>query len=184
MNDELRGDRCGHRYRYGQASGNYPGDQQTGSAAGHGSLPAARYGSVNSEQKPVAKVVNDNTPQTAKEPDYLDIPAFLRKQADGIVAGSWASALFVLNCPPECIVHFGWIGNLARLYDDQTKDSLNVSFRRLASVCIPARKSPLTLRPAPANTGVIYRRTDLNPPVDFPADAKSVRDTMLCTCLW
>lgn len=39
------------------------------------------------------------------------------------------------------------------------------------------------MRPAPANTGVIYRRTDLNPPVDFPADAKSVRDTMLCTCL-
>lgn len=34
------------------------------------------------EQKPAAKVVNDNTPQTAKEPDYLDIPAFLRKQAD------------------------------------------------------------------------------------------------------
>jgi cell division protein FtsZ len=27
-------------------------------------------------------VVNDPTPQTAKEPDYLDIPAFLRKQAD------------------------------------------------------------------------------------------------------
>ena len=37
------------------------------------------------------------------------------------------------------------------------------------------------MRPAAANTGVIYRRTDLNPPVDFPADAKSVRDTMLCT---
>ncbi len=50
-------------------------------------------------------------------------------------------------------------------------------------VYIPARKITLTLRPAPANTGVIYRRTDLNPPVDFPADAKSVRDTMLCTCL-
>lgn len=45
------------------------------------------------------------------------------------------------------------------------------------------RKVTLTLRPAAANTGVIYRRTDLNPPVDFPADAKSVRDTMLCTCL-
>ncbi len=28
--------------------------------------------------KTVAKVVNDNTPQAAKEPDYLDIPAFLR----------------------------------------------------------------------------------------------------------
>ncbi|TKI08761.1 UDP-3-O-acyl-N-acetylglucosamine deacetylase [Martelella alba] len=45
------------------------------------------------------------------------------------------------------------------------------------------KKVMLTLRPAAANTGIIYRRTDLNPPVDFPAEAKSVRDTMLCTCL-
>ncbi|MFB9217624.1 UDP-3-O-acyl-N-acetylglucosamine deacetylase [Vibrio sinaloensis] len=45
------------------------------------------------------------------------------------------------------------------------------------------RKVTLTLRPAAANTGVIYRRTDVNPPVDFPADASSVRDTMLCTAL-
>lgn len=37
---------------------------------------------LTQEQKPAAKVVNDNTPQTTKEPDYLDIPAFLRKQAD------------------------------------------------------------------------------------------------------
>ncbi|MDB1123001.1 UDP-3-O-acyl-N-acetylglucosamine deacetylase [Vibrio algarum] len=45
------------------------------------------------------------------------------------------------------------------------------------------RKVTLTLRPAAANTGVIYRRTDLNPAVDFPADPASVRDTMLCTAL-
>ncbi|UVK76813.1 MAG: UDP-3-O-acyl-N-acetylglucosamine deacetylase [Sodalis sp. Fle] len=45
------------------------------------------------------------------------------------------------------------------------------------------KKVTLTLHPAPANTGVIYRRTDLNPSVDFPADASLVRDTMLCTCL-
>ncbi|PQJ90056.1 MULTISPECIES: UDP-3-O-acyl-N-acetylglucosamine deacetylase [Aliivibrio] len=45
------------------------------------------------------------------------------------------------------------------------------------------RKVTLTLRPAASNTGVIYRRTDLNPPVDFPADPESVRDTMLCTAL-
>lgn len=44
-------------------------------------------------------------------------------------------------------------------------------------------KVTLTLRPARENTGIIYRRTDLNPPVDFLADAQSVRDTMLCTCL-
>ncbi len=34
------------------------------------------------QEKPAAKVVNDQTAQTNKEPDYLDIPAFLRKQAD------------------------------------------------------------------------------------------------------
>ena len=44
-------------------------------------------------------------------------------------------------------------------------------------------KVTLTLRPATANTGIIYCRTDLNPPVTFVADATSVRDTMLCTCL-
>ena len=34
------------------------------------------------EQKPAAKVVNDQPASSSKEPDYLDIPAFLRKQAD------------------------------------------------------------------------------------------------------
>jgi UDP-3-O-[3-hydroxymyristoyl] N-acetylglucosamine deacetylase len=45
------------------------------------------------------------------------------------------------------------------------------------------RKVTLTLRPAAANTGIVYRRTDINPPVDFPADPGNVRDTMLCTAL-
>ncbi|WMY94820.1 MAG: UDP-3-O-acyl-N-acetylglucosamine deacetylase [Arsenophonus sp.] len=45
------------------------------------------------------------------------------------------------------------------------------------------KKVTLELLPAPANTGVIYRRIDLNPSVDFPVAAKTVRDTMLCTCL-
>ncbi|MBS9422350.1 cell division protein FtsZ [Photorhabdus caribbeanensis] len=38
--------------------------------------------SLSEENKPAAKVVNDQSVQTSKEPDYLDIPAFLRKQAD------------------------------------------------------------------------------------------------------
>ena len=42
----------------------------------HGMAP------LTQAQKPGANVVTDNAPQTAKEPDYLDIPAFLRKQAD------------------------------------------------------------------------------------------------------
>lgn len=45
------------------------------------------------------------------------------------------------------------------------------------------KKVTLTLRPASANTGIIYRRTDLHPPVDFAADVKNVRDTTLSTCL-
>ena len=45
------------------------------------------------------------------------------------------------------------------------------------------RKVTLTLRPSAANTGIVYRRTDLEPSVDFPADPDSVRDTMLCTAL-
>lgn len=44
-------------------------------------------------------------------------------------------------------------------------------------------RSALTLRPSTANTGVIYRRIDLDPPVDIPADARLVRDTTLCTAL-
>ena len=45
------------------------------------------------------------------------------------------------------------------------------------------KKVTLTLRPAPANTGIIYARTDLDPVVYFPASANSIRDTTLCTCM-
>ncbi|MDF7681719.1 cell division protein FtsZ [Enterobacteriaceae bacterium ESL0689] len=37
---------------------------------------------MTQDQKTAAKVVNDTISPAAKEPDYLDIPAFLRKQAD------------------------------------------------------------------------------------------------------
>ncbi len=41
----------------------------------------------------------------------------------------------------------------------------------------------LTLRPAPINTGIIFRRTDLTPVVEIPASYEYVSDTMLCTSL-
>lgn len=44
-------------------------------------------------------------------------------------------------------------------------------------------KVNLTLRPAPINTGVVFRRTDLNPVVEIPASYEYVTDTMLCTSL-
>ena len=36
----------------------------------------------------------------------------------------------------------------------------------------------LTLRPAAANTGIVFRRTDLDPPVDIPALAESILDRL------
>jgi UDP-3-O-[3-hydroxymyristoyl] N-acetylglucosamine deacetylase len=41
----------------------------------------------------------------------------------------------------------------------------------------------LTLRPAPINTGIVFRRTDLSPVVEIPATFENVCDTMLCTSL-
>jgi UDP-3-O-[3-hydroxymyristoyl] N-acetylglucosamine deacetylase len=41
----------------------------------------------------------------------------------------------------------------------------------------------MTLRPAPPNTGIVFRRLDLPEPVDIPADALSVTQTTLGTTL-
>jgi UDP-3-O-[3-hydroxymyristoyl] N-acetylglucosamine deacetylase len=41
----------------------------------------------------------------------------------------------------------------------------------------------LTLRPAPINTGIVFRRVDLSPVVEIPASYEYVGDTMLCTTL-
>ena len=45
------------------------------------------------------------------------------------------------------------------------------------------RKVYMTLRPAAENTGIVFRRVDLDPPVDVPADARIVGETMLGTTL-
>lgn len=45
------------------------------------------------------------------------------------------------------------------------------------------QQATLTLYPASANTGVIYRRVDLTPPADFQVNIQSVGNTVLCTCL-
>jgi len=41
----------------------------------------------------------------------------------------------------------------------------------------------MTLRPAPPDTGIVFRRIDLAPPVDIPAHASHVGDTRLGTVL-
>jgi UDP-3-O-[3-hydroxymyristoyl] N-acetylglucosamine deacetylase len=41
----------------------------------------------------------------------------------------------------------------------------------------------LVLRPAPANSGIIFRRVDLTPVVEIRAEAHAVKDTRLSTCM-
>src|SRR5690625_792413 len=41
----------------------------------------------------------------------------------------------------------------------------------------------MTLRPAPVNTGIVFRRIDLDPVVEVAADPHLVRDTALSTTL-
>ena len=41
----------------------------------------------------------------------------------------------------------------------------------------------LTLRPAMANSGIVFRRVDMNPVVEIKADAYAVGDTRLSSCL-
>jgi len=41
----------------------------------------------------------------------------------------------------------------------------------------------MTLRPAAANTGIVFRRTDLTPPVEIKGEPYAVGDTRLSSCL-
>ena len=45
------------------------------------------------------------------------------------------------------------------------------------------KKVLMVLRPAPPDTGVVFRRTDLDEPVEVPAYAENVGETMLGTTL-
>ena len=45
------------------------------------------------------------------------------------------------------------------------------------------KKVLLTLRPAPTNTGIIFRRVDIDPAIEIPAKPKYVGDTSLSTTL-
>lgn len=44
-------------------------------------------------------------------------------------------------------------------------------------------KVTMVLRPAAPDTGIVFRRVDLDPVVDLPASAVSVGDTRMCSCL-
>ena len=46
------------------------------------------------------------------------------------------------------------------------------------------KKVLMTVRPAAPDTGIVFRRTDLDEPVDIPAHAENVGDTQLGTSLF
>lgn len=58
----------------------------------------------------------------------------------------------------------------------QTVSSVGVGLHK-------GEKVTLTLRPAPDNTGIIFRRVDLDPVIDFKITPSLVGDTVMCTCL-
>lgn len=45
------------------------------------------------------------------------------------------------------------------------------------------RKVKLLMRPAPPDTGIVFRRVDITPAVDLPSRAEAVNDTRLATTL-
>jgi len=70
------------------------------------------------------------------------------------------------------------------------RESLTVKQRTLANT-IKAKgvglhtghQAVMTLRPAPVDTGIVFRRVDLDPVVEFPVNPNLVGETMLCTTL-
>ena len=44
-------------------------------------------------------------------------------------------------------------------------------------------KSIMTLRPAPVNTGIVFRRIDHTPIIEFPVSPELVKETTLCTTI-
>lgn len=61
--------------------------------------------------------------------------------------------------------------------------TLNNTIRATGVGLHTGEKVYLTLRPAPINTGIVFRRTDLNPIVEIEAKAINVGDTTLSTSL-
>ena len=71
----------------------------------------------------------------------------------------------------------------ARDGSDLKQRTLKDSIRATGIGLHSGAKVYMTLRPAPANSGIVFRRLDLPEPVDIPADALNVSETMLGTTL-
>ena len=73
--------------------------------------------------------------------------------------------------------------NLTRLHLMLNQRTLKNSIRATGVGLHTGKKVLMTLRPAPPDTGIVFRRTDLDRPVDIRAHAENVGDTMMGTTL-
>ena len=84
--------------------------------------------------------------------------------------------------PPNSVVLFSKVKGLKRLFMIKQR-TLKESVSAIGVGLHKGEKVQLTLRPAPANTGIVFRRVDLDPVVDIKATPEAVGETTLCTCL-
>jgi UDP-3-O-[3-hydroxymyristoyl] N-acetylglucosamine deacetylase len=73
--------------------------------------------------------------------------------------------------------------NLTRFHLMLNQRTLKNSIRATGVGLHTGKKVLMTLRPAPPDTGIVFRRTDLERPVDIRAHAENVGDTMMGTTL-
>ena len=75
-------------------------------------------------------------------------------------------------------------GPIPCLFNDMLKQRTLKSLVRASGVGLHSGvKVNMVLRPAAPNTGIVFRRIDLDPIVDLAASALAVGDTRLCSCL-
>ncbi len=73
---------------------------------------------------------------------------------------------------------------IPRLFKHMLKQRTLKSLIRASGVGLHSGvKVNMTLRPAAPDTGIVFRRVDLDPVVDLPASALMVGDTRMCSCL-
>ena len=75
------------------------------------------------------------------------------------------------------------MGATAPRVSDMKQRTLKEAVRATGVGLHGGQKVYMTLRPAADNTGIVFRRVDLDPALDIPADAFAVSETMLGTTL-
>jgi UDP-3-O-[3-hydroxymyristoyl] N-acetylglucosamine deacetylase len=81
-------------------------------------------------------------------------------------------------------MHVQFLAGIQKVIESMIKQrTLRNAIRATGVGLHTGQKVYLNLKPAPANTGIIFRRVDLDPVVEIEAKADNVGDTTLSTTL-